>query len=136
MLKKSGTLKKNYQLKTKSKLLNKSVALKKYPKIKTQEEKLKNQKELEKMWNMFKEIYEERKSPDGKVYSQLSGIFIPDSEHSYNFDHLCEKSLYPELKFEKANILIVTADEHAAKGGGAQHSNYQYYINKAKKELL
>lgn len=92
----------------------------------------------EKMWKMFLEIWEERKRADGKNYSELSGEWLGPSPYSWYFDHLLEKGNdnYKHLKYEKRNILLVTANEHNDKGGPNEHPDYQYFIKKAKEELL
>lgn len=60
-----------------------------------------NQKDL------FLEIWEER---DHK--SELSGEFLGDEPNAFFFAHILGKGAYPQLKFSKENIMLVTHDEH------------------------
>src|SRR6266498_2181052 len=66
--------------------------------------------EEESLWELYFEIWSERPH-----YSQLSGEFLGKELKSYFCDHLLEKSLYPQFKYEKENILLVTAAEHEEK---------------------
>ena len=79
------------------------------------------------MWYMFLEIWEERKV-DGKNYSELSGEYLGLEPKSYMFDHLLEKSAYPEYKFNKDNIVLLTLEEHGRKGSPLEHSRHTELI--------
>jgi len=61
--------------------------------------------------DMFKEIWKERISEDGKHYSQVN----PEREIFFDpqcFAHVCGKQAYPSLKLEKENIVLMTPAEH------------------------
>ena len=84
---------------------------------KTITQKKQEKENLEKMWGMFLEIWEERKK-GGKVYSELSGEWLGYEPKTLFFDHALEKAQYPEYKYVKENIILVTWKEHSEKGGG------------------
>lgn len=100
-------------------------------KKKTEEEKANREAEIRKIWDFFKEIWDERPHR-----SEISGIWLGNEPLTTFFDHLLPKELYPELKFEKENIILVTPDEHADKTGGWPHPKHQEAILEAKKRFL
>ncbi len=51
---------------------------------------------------------------------------------SYMFDHLLEKSKYPELKCEEANIILVCLECHDLKTRGFLSDKYRERIEKVK----
>lgn len=83
------------------------------------------------MWDFFLEIWNERPHQ-----SELSRIHLGNEPLSYMFDHLLEKSKYPELAYDKRNIILVTLQEHDAKTRGFPSKRHAELIEKAKKELL
>ena len=56
--------------------------------------------------------------------------------HSYNFDHLLEKSKYPDLAFNEDNIFICCLDCHTKKTNGHPTEKHLEAINKAKEQFL
>lgn len=60
-----------------------------------------NQKDL------FFEIWSEREH-----VSELSGKYLGEEPNAFFFAHILSKGAYPELKFCKENIMLVTQDEH------------------------
>src|SRR6266496_2128024 len=90
----------------------------------------KKEKEEESLWELYFEIWSERPH-----YSQLSGFPLGKEPKSYMFDHLLEKSLYPQLKYEKENILLVTAAEHEEKYLNP-HPSYKAAIENAIQRFL
>ena len=44
------------------------------------------------------------------------------------FDHLLEKSLYPEYKYDKNNIVLLTLEEHGKKGSPLEHVKHTELI--------
>ena len=79
-------------------------------KRKQEKEKKKQQKteENEKMWELFREIWNERPH-----YSELSWIWLGREISSIFFHHILPKSKYKDAKFDKDNIILITGDEHS-----------------------
>lgn len=76
----------------------------------------------------FKEIWKERKH-----YSELSGIYLGDEAMSTYFHHILPKEKYPELGYDKSNIILLTLWEHS----NVENDMYKYEeINKRRNELL
>jgi hypothetical protein len=98
---------------------------------KTKEEIEENKAESLKMRELFMEIWRERPH-----YSQVSGKWLGKEPSSIFFDHLLVKELYPQFKFEKENILLVTADEHVERTSGWPKPKHQEFIDEAKKKFL
>lgn len=53
-----------------------------------------------------------------ECYSELSGKYLGNEPKSYMFDHLWEKSKYPEFADNEWNIVLCTLDEHHSKTNG------------------
>ena len=76
----------------------------------------------------FKEIWKERKH-----YSELSGIYLGDEAMSTFFHHILPKEKYPELGYDKSNIILLTLDEHT----NVENDIYKYEkINQLRMQLL
>jgi hypothetical protein len=76
----------------------------------------------------FKEIWKERKH-----YSELSGIYLGSEAMSTFFHHILPKEKYPEVAYDKSNIILLTLDEHT----NVENDIYKYEkINKIRIELL
>ena len=76
----------------------------------------------------FKEIWKERKH-----YSELSGIYLGDEAMSTFFHHILPKEKYPELGYDKSNIILLTLDEHT----NVENDIYRYEkINQLRMQLL
>ena len=76
----------------------------------------------------FKQIWKERKH-----YSELSGTYLGDEAMSTYFHHILPKEKYPELGYDKSNIILLTLDEHT----NVENDIYKYEeINKRRSELL
>lgn len=84
--------------------------------------------ERDKMWAVFMEIWKERPHK-----SEVSGSVLWSEPKSWMFDHLLEKSKYPELKYDKRNIVLVTFEEHERKTNGFPDERHRELIEKAKK---
>lgn len=69
-------------------------------------------------------------------YSELSGEYLGPEPLTWMFDHLLEKSVYPELRYKKENILMVTFQEHGAKTNGFPVIGHLEAIEKAKRLFL
>ena len=73
----------------------------------------KSSADLDKMWEMFHKIWKER--PHN---CQVCNAYLGKEPKNYMFDHLLEKSKYPDLKYFERNILLVCGDCHACKTDG------------------
>lgn len=91
-------------------------------------------KETEKQYHFFLEIWEERKRNDGRVYCEVTGEALPNEPLSIYFDHLLEKSSYPEYRYDKENIAIVKWDVHSAKTNGHPFPKHKALIDEFKKK--
>lgn len=60
---------------------------------------------------------------------EICGTSLGHSPASYMFDHLLEKSKYPELEFEADNIALVCLSCHDKKTRGFVSAEYQEKIN-------
>jgi len=76
-------------------------------------EKSKKQKERGKLVSFFLEIWKER--PHKCINCKK---WLGNEPLSYMFDHLLEKSKYPELKYEELNICILCLECHDNKTRG------------------
>lgn len=63
---------------------------------------------------------------------EMCGKWLGNEPLSYMFDHLLEKSSYPELKFEEENIAYLCLECHDKKTRGFASINYLQKINKIK----
>lgn len=94
-------------------------------------------KELsDKQMKLFLEIWNERAFPDGSHYCEVSGEKLGYEPLSMYFDHLLEKSKYPQLRFDKRNIILISTDMHSRKTNGFPCPVHKDLIDKAKAELL
>lgn len=98
-------------------------------KVKTEEEKQQQKEDIERMWVMFLEIWEERPHR-----SEVSGAPLGNEPLSWMFDHLLEKGSpkYRHLKYEKRNIKLVTFEEHSLKTAGNPLPKHKEFIEEAK----
>lgn len=91
--------------------------------------KLKEEREeTKKMWMFFLEIWVERPHwcvvCNAPLYGQPVSAF---------FDHLLEKHLYPEYKFEKWNIAVVCLNCHSSKSNGWPKEKHLEMMEEARK---
>ena len=83
---------------------------------------------IETMRNFFLEIWKERKH-----YSEVSGDYLGKEPLSTFFHHILPKSKYPDLEYDKSNIILLTLDEHT----DVEADMYKYVeINKRREQLL
>ena len=76
----------------------------------------------------FKQIWKERKH-----YSELSGIYLGTEAMSTFFHHILPKEKYPQLAYDKSNIILLTLDEHT----NVENDIYRYEkINQLRMQLL
>lgn len=98
----------------------------------TQEQKDRNVARM----TLYLEIWEERKSPGGRNYSEVSGKLLGKEPNTLYFDHLLEKNMYKEFELDKRNIILVTQEEQCNRTNGFPSPKHKELIEKAKKELL
>ena len=83
---------------------------------------------IETMRNLFLEIWKERKH-----YSEVSGDYLGGEALSTFFHHILPKSKYPELQYDKSNIILLTLEEHT----NVENDIYRYEeVNRRRIELL
>ncbi len=76
----------------------------------------------------FKEIWKERKH-----YSEVSGDYLGSEALSTFFHHILPKSKYPELQYDKSNIILLTLPEHES----VENDIYRFEeVNRRRIELL
>ncbi len=109
---------------------------KKIKKVNDKEKFEQKKAQTQAQYAFFIEIWNERKRPDGRNYCEVSGKRLPLEPLSLYFDHLLEKSIYPEYRFDKRNIAIVDADIHSLKTSGFPHPKHQELIETFKKLVL
>jgi hypothetical protein len=101
-----------------------------------QKEKIEIQRqETDKQFRFFLEIWEERKI-GGRNYCEVTGEILQLQPLSIYFDHLLEKSSYPQFRFDKRNIAIVNGNVHALKTNGFPLPKHKELIEEAKRKLL
>ena len=99
-------------------------------------DRVNNNELLQKQKQLFFEIWNERKHSDGYNYCEVTGEKLGLEPLSIYFDHLLEKSKYPQLRFVKENIIIVDGDVHTKKTNGFPLEKHKLLIEKAKELLL
>ncbi len=76
----------------------------------------------------FKEIWKERRH-----YSEVSGDYLGSEALSTFFHHILPKSKYPELQYDKSNIILLTLPEHES----VENDIYRFEeVNRRRIELL
>lgn len=96
--------------------------------IRAQQKSLTQQVNIESMRNFFLEIWKERPH-----YSEVSGTYLGNEAMSTYFHHILPKSKYPELSYDKSNIILLTLDEHT----NVESDMYKYEeVNKRREQLL
>lgn len=89
--------------------------------------KINNKKESDEMKHFFLSIWKERKH-----VSEISGEVLFSPPSTAYFHHILPKSKYPELKFEKDNIILLTLNEHS----NVENDIYKYEeVNKRRNQL-
>lgn len=96
--------------------------------IRVQQQRLAEQVNIDAMRNFFMDIWNERKHE-----SEVSGTYLGKEPLSTFFHHILPKSKYPELAYEKSNIILLTLDEHT----NVEADMYRYEeVNRRRIELL
>jgi len=67
---------------------------------------------------------------------EVCGCSLGNEMKSYMFDHLLEKSIYPELRYEEANIVLICFKDHGDKSLGHPVPKHVELINIAKERFL
>jgi len=73
-----------------------------------------NKRNISDMNEFFLQVWKNRKQHD----CENCGKWLGNEPLSYMFDHLLEKSKFPELKFEEDNIMLVCLECHDNKTRG------------------
>ncbi len=73
-----------------------------------------NKRNISDMNEFFLQVWKNRKQHD----CENCGKWLGNEPLSYMFDHLLEKSKYPELKYEEDNIMLVCLECHDNKTRG------------------
>jgi hypothetical protein len=83
---------------------------------------------VEAMRDFFLEIWKERKH-----YSEVSGEYLGSEPLSTFFHHILPKSKYPDMAYDKSNIILLTLDEHT----NVESDIYKYEeVNTRRTDLL
>lgn len=89
-----------------------------------------DQESLNKMRDFFLSIWSKRRH-----YCESCGKWLGNEPLSYMFDHLLEKSRYPNLKYEEDNIALVCLDCHTNKTNGFPVERIRIRIEEVKKKF-
>lgn len=84
-----------------------------------------------KQFSMFYDIWAKRRH-----YCESCNLWLGDEPLSIFFDHLLEKSKFPEFALSEENIFLCCGDCHSKKTNGFPTENHLKAINKAKTQLL
>lgn len=138
IIKRSGGTLMKISLQRKSSSLKSSGSTRR--KVKSPEEKKEQQDQYNADWEFYKKIWDSRwctnERPVGwwhicesckqQIWGELKSLYI---------DHILEKSVFPQLRYEPDNIAILCTDCHSSKTNGIVNSVYKNRIEKAKKEF-
>lgn len=97
-------------------------------KAKTKEQVEENKKEIEKQWEFFLSISNNR-----TLKSEITGKYLGSEAKSIFFHHIMPKSKYKELAYEPENIIILSFEEHQKV---EQDMYYYEEINKRREYLI
>ena len=96
--------------------------------IRAQQRSLVEKVNAEAMRNFFMEIWKERIHE-----SEVSGEYLGKEALSTFFHHILPKNKYPELAYEKSNIILLTLEEHT----NVENDMYRYpEVNVRREQLL
>lgn len=88
--------------------------------------------QTEKQWALFQEMWKSLTSK--KCWSCDKKIYGPNKP--LYWDHLLEKSKYPELRYERKNLFFCCPDCHAKKEAGFPTAKHKQAIDMAANEFL
>ena len=86
---------------------------------------------IEERNKLFNSVWKER----GEHVCTICGKYLGTVPLSYMFDHILEKSKYPELTFEKENLALLCLECHDKKTRGFIPENYLMLIEKIKNKF-
>lgn len=86
---------------------------------------------INKQWDFFMSIWNS-KSHNCECCDKSLG----SEPRSYMFDHLLEKSQYPEMAYEKSNIFLCCLECHANKTGGFPGEKHVKAIENIRSNIL
>lgn len=87
-----------------------------------------NKTKVDIMRDFFMDIWKERPH-----YSEVSGEYLGKEPFSTYFHHILPKVKYPELAYEKSNIILLTLEEHT----NVENDMYRYdVVNERRTTLL
>lgn len=90
-----------------------------------------NNRQISDMNAFFLQVWKNRKQHD----CENCGKWLGKEPLSYMFDHLLEKSKYPELKYEEDNIMLVCLECHDNKTRGFLTDLVRAKIEEVKKKF-
>ncbi|MEK6879613.1 MAG: HNH endonuclease signature motif containing protein [Nanoarchaeota archaeon] len=85
----------------------------KKPKVLKKTKRPVNLKQLHDDWHFYLEIWNERPH-----LCENCGQWLGNEPLTLYFDHLLEKSKYPDLRYEKENIMLLCWQDHSSKTNG------------------
>lgn len=86
---------------------------------------------IDKQWDFFLNIWNSRSHICENCEKTLGS-----EPRSYMFDHLLEKSQYPEMAYEKSNIFLCCLECHANKTGGFPGEKHVKAIENIRSNIL
>lgn len=113
--------------------------MKKTPLKKISNKKKNNKEGIQKIENMLKEKDTEMYLTIWKTRAHICISclkYLGDTPKSYNFDHILEKSKYPNLRHIKDNIALLCFECHEKKTRGFPTKKYSFIIDNIKKKFL
>lgn len=90
-----------------------------------------NKRNISDMNTFFLQVWKNRKQHD----CENCGKWLGNEPLSYMFDHLLEKSKFPELKYEEDNIMLVCLECHDNKTRGFLTDLVRAKIEEVKKKF-
>ncbi len=102
-------------------------------KSKTVEEKQQQKEDIEKMWELFEEHWQKTMTKYGAHWCESCSIRIWGENKSLYHDHLLEKSVYEEYKYDIDNLFLCCWECHTKKGNGFPTEKHKAAIDNAHK---
>jgi len=92
--------------------------------------------QFDRMWLVFKRIWDRIEENEGRVTCRSCGKPLGDTPQPIFFDHLLEKSKYPELRLVEDNIYVVCSTCHGKKNNGYPTAKHKEAIKRAENQFL
>lgn len=89
--------------------------------------------QYEKLWSLYNELWE---ALPKKKHCSSCGKQIYGENKSIYWDHLLDKSKFPELMYEAWNLYFVCGDCHSQKSMGHPTRKHQAAIDQAKENYV